>query len=59
VCVASMQVCGCFLKNFEQLKNARERHPASGAVGTYPSLDPSVRSSADVEEKANRLARRW
>jgi len=54
-----MQVCGCFLKNFEQLKNARERHPASGAVGTYPSLDPSVRSSADVEEKANRLARRW
>jgi hypothetical protein len=48
-----------FLERFEQLKNAGERLPGVGAVGAYPSLEPSVRSPAEVEEKANRLPRRW
>ena len=48
-----------FLEHFEQLKNAGERLPGVGALGAYPSLEPSVRSPAEVEEKANRLPRRW
>src|ERR1022692_1306112 len=54
-----VQVCACFLENFEQLEDAGERLPGVGAVGAHSSLDPSVRSPADVEEKPNRLPRRW
>jgi hypothetical protein len=48
-----------FLEHFEQLKNAGEWLPGIAAVGAYPSLEPSVRGPAEVEEKANRLPRRW
>jgi hypothetical protein len=48
-----------FLKHFEQLEHAGEMLPGVGAVATYSSLEPSVRSSVDIEEKANRLPRRW
>jgi len=53
-----MQVCVCFLERFEQFEHAGERLPAAGAVGSYLSLKPPVRSPVDIEEKANRLPRR-
>ena len=61
----SMRVYGCFLEHFEQFEHARERLPGAGAgagagaVGAYLSLKPSARSPVDIEEKANRLPRRW
>jgi hypothetical protein len=51
-----------FLEHFEQLEHAGEMSPgvgAIGAVGAYSSLEPSVWSSADVEDKANCPPRRW
>ena len=48
-----------FLEHFEQFEHAGERLPGAGAVGAYLSLEPPVRSPVDIEEKANRLPRRW
>jgi hypothetical protein len=50
---------GYILKRFEQLKHPGERFPSVGAIGMYSSLEPSIWSSADIEQKANRLPRRW
>ena len=52
-----------FLEHFEQFEHAGERLPGAGAgadaAGAYLSLETSVRSPVDIEEKANRLPRRW
>jgi len=48
-----------FLKHFEQLKDAGERLPRFCAVSAYPPLEALISRPADVEEKANRLPRRW
>ena len=48
-----------FLEHFEQFEHAGERLPGAGAAGAYLSLEASVRSPVDIEEKANRLPRRW
>ena len=48
-----------FLEHFEQFEHAGERLPGAGAVGSYLSLETPVRSPVDIEEKANRLPRRW
>ena len=53
-----MQVYVCFLKRFEQFEHAGERPPGAGAVSSYLSLKPPVRSPVYIEEKANRLPRR-
>jgi hypothetical protein len=53
----SAQIQVRFLKRFEQLEHTGERLPRSGAFGAYPSLEPPIRSSVDVEEKASRLPR--
>ena len=49
----------CFLEHFEQLEDAGEWRPGVGALGAHSSLDPPVRSAADIKEKANRLPRLW
>jgi hypothetical protein len=48
-----------FLERFEQFEYAGERLPGAGAAGAYLSLKTPVRSPVDIEEKANRLPRRW
>jgi hypothetical protein len=50
-----------FLKHFEQFEHAGERLPGAGAgaLGAYLSLETPLRSPVDIEEKANRLLRRW
>jgi hypothetical protein len=50
---------GYILKRFEQLKYPGKKLPGAGAVGTYLSLEPSIWSSVDIEQKANHLPRRW
>ena len=54
-----MHVYVCFFKHFEQFEHAGERLPGAGSVGAYLSLEASVRSPVDIEEKAKCLPRRW
>jgi hypothetical protein len=48
-----------FLEHFEQLEHAGERSPLVGALSANSPLESSVRHAFDIEEKANRLPRRW
>ena len=48
-----------FLEHFEQFEHAGERLPGAGAASAYLSLETPVRSPVYIEEKANRLPRRW
>ena len=54
-----MQVYVCVLEHFEQFEYAGERLPYAGVVGSYLSLETPLRSPVDIQEKANRLTRRW